>query len=130
MILVTNIVPNTCSHCFELIDFITIYYTNFCPWYITYYEVADLYNIFLFDKVTITKVPKWKEPSIFKSATAYFVTGTITDQLILHGEMFQFQNSFLGKYTFEGERDFTPLVSYYFLLLHNRWIVFKILIST
>lgn len=92
--------------------------------------MADLYNIFLFDKVNITKVPKWKEPSIFESATAYFVTITIKDQFILRGEMFQFQNSLLGKCMFEGERVVTSLVSYYSLLLYNRWIVFKILIAT
>ncbi len=67
-------------------------------------KVADLHELSSYDMVTITKIDKGQEEEVKAMYQADFVTLTVKDQFISRGEMFQFQNSFQGKWIYSGER--------------------------
>eukprot|EP00551_Chaetoceros_affinis_P006665 CAMPEP_0203671262 /NCGR_PEP_ID=MMETSP0090-20130426/7095_1 /ASSEMBLY_ACC=CAM_ASM_001088 /TAXON_ID=426623 /ORGANISM="Chaetoceros affinis, Strain CCMP159" /LENGTH=1430 /DNA_ID=CAMNT_0050536291 /DNA_START=64 /DNA_END=4353 /DNA_ORIENTATION=+ len=67
-------------------------------------QVATLYNLSSYVQVTVTKIHKSEEASVLESVKADHVTLTIKDQFISRGEMYQFQNYFLGKWIYAGER--------------------------
>jgi len=67
-------------------------------------QVADLYNISPYDTVTVTKIDKSEEEAVLESVQADHVTLTIKDQFISRGEMYQFQNYFVGKWIYSNKR--------------------------
>jgi len=67
-------------------------------------QVADLYELSSYDELTITKFDKSEEERVQASVQADYVTMTIKDQFISRGEMYQFQNTLIGKWIYAGER--------------------------
>jgi hypothetical protein len=71
-------------------------------------QVADLYELAAFDVITITKIDDADKAAVIQSCSADYVTMTVKEQFINRGEMYQFQNSFQGRWFYKGERLSTP----------------------
>lgn len=67
-------------------------------------QVADLYQLSPYDRVTVTKVVAEDEKDVLEQVSADFVLVTFKDQFISRGEMYQFQHSLIGRWLYEGVR--------------------------
>jgi len=67
-------------------------------------QVADLYHLSPYDRVTVTKVAAEDEKDVLEEVSADFILVTFKDQFISRGEMYQFQHSLIGRWLYEGVR--------------------------
>ena len=67
-------------------------------------QVADLYHLSPYDRVTVTKVAAEDEKDVLQEVSADFILVTFKDQFISRGEMHQFQHSLIGRWLYEGVR--------------------------
>lgn len=67
-------------------------------------QVADLYHLSPYDRVTVTKVVAEDEKDVLQEVSADFILVTFKDQFISRGEMHQFQHSLIGRWLYEGVR--------------------------
>ena len=67
-------------------------------------QVADLYNLSIYDLVTVHKIEPQDEEEVLKAVSADFVVVTIKDQFISRGDMLLFQTKLIGTYVYEGQR--------------------------
>ena len=67
-------------------------------------QVADLYHMSQYDRVTVTKVAAEDEKEVLEEVSADFILVTFKDQFISRGEMYQFQHSIIGRWLYEGVR--------------------------
>jgi len=67
-------------------------------------QVADLYHMSQYDRVTVTKVAAEDEKEVLEEVSADFILVTFKDQFISRGEMYQFQHSLIGRWLYEGVR--------------------------
>ena len=66
--------------------------------------IANLYGLSSRDTVTVTRIHQVNEEEEIKAARADHISVTIKDQFISRGGMYEFQESFLRKWIYTGER--------------------------
>lgn len=71
-------------------------------------QVADLYNLSMYDLVTVHKIEPRDEEEVLKAVSADFVVVTIKDQFISRGDMLLFQTKLIGTWIYEGQRLIEP----------------------